>query len=916
MKGIHNVASQGALSAREIDNDTMRVFSRTRAYGSDYSRGKHDLHQTGSPLGYSQRETLASQDSLMRSVGFRDQETLKEDTHGLLGFSKAYGLDTGVSTDLYRSLYQKGAVDQGDFKELSRIMGGSIKANDMVGREDEQLRALTRIEDSLTRGRINVSSNEFKHLAQIQANLSEYNKNLRGDQGADFLEKASTLFDPMDERMLRLVGYGGDLGYGPEALLEAQKLLERGLTNPEALQNIVKNADKYIPGGFDSTTMRLLLTRSFGFSTDQSDSLIGAVNDGAFDEAINIASLDQTDDILKEDIEPSKVLSREQYELNREYSQQLVGDKLNHITDILKDIYNELSPTTQAGVTMAGEGLKWGATGFGAGALGKGVLNRLTGKGTKEVAKKGAASLLSTGALDVTKATHLTTGVTTALKAGTHGFRAYREYQEGNKRGTAGEVGAAVGTIGGGLAGAKIGATIGTAIAPGLGTAVGTVIGGGIGTAGAFLGGKFGRGVGETTYDLVTGEKKGFSTVSSAAEEEDPSSHEILTERKKEENLIKEERLIHFEEEVFETVLNEMKGLKDGSAFHSQAGRGKSLQDIQDKFNSLSSDAQGYISQRDAALGGGGMGGFALSSGGVAPAEGDYIGKVSKKYEVGERGNAGTISNTRGDYGGKSYGIPQFSTKTGSAKTFVNSLSGTNFGRFFQGAGNPGSASFDRAWKNAYNSDPTGFAHAQQSHAYKTFTETWMKQAKAKTGIDFSRSRMLQEAAFSTSIQNGPNSMNTLPRDLNPRMSDREIVTKIYNHKRDNVGTLFRSSSKSVQRAVANRYNRELPDLLALGDQPAIRAYAVGTDYVTHDQAAFLHKGEAVLPRHEATEYRQRRTDGGMGGEINLNITVNADPTGENREMIEKIKLAVEQAISQLQQNNEPINRSFVRKPV
>ena len=53
-----------------------------------------------------------------------------------------------------------------------------------------------------------------------------------------------------------------------------------------------------------------------------------------------------------------------------------------------------------------------------------------------------------------------------------------------------------------------------------------------------------------------------------------------------------------------------------------------------------------------------------------------------------------------------------------------------------------------------------------------------------------------------------------------------------------------------------------------------------------------------------------------MGGEINLNITVNADPTGENQEMIEKIKSAVEQAISQLQQNNEPINRSFVRKPV
>jgi hypothetical protein len=48
------------------------------------------------------------------------------------------------------------------------------------------------------------------------------------------------------------------------------------------------------------------------------------------------------------------------------------------------------------------------------------------------------------------------------------------------------------------------------------------------------------------------------------------------------------------------------------------------------------------------------------------------LGLKASKYESDL--NPGAISNTSGDYGGKSYGAWQFSSKTGSLNSFVNWL--------------------------------------------------------------------------------------------------------------------------------------------------------------------------------------------------------------------------------------------------
>src|SRR5262249_8761691 len=51
------------------------------------------------------------------------------------------------------------------------------------------------------------------------------------------------------------------------------------------------------------------------------------------------------------------------------------------------------------------------------------------------------------------------------------------------------------------------------------------------------------------------------------------------------------------------------------------------------------------------------LAGFGLSAGAAE------LGWLSKKYEVGAKGNAGTISSGKGDPGGQSYGLYQLTTK-------------------------------------------------------------------------------------------------------------------------------------------------------------------------------------------------------------------------------------------------------------
>ena len=192
-----------------------------------------------------------------------------------------------------------------------------------------------------------------------------------------------------------------------------------------------------------------------------------------------------------------------------------------------------------------------------------------------------------------------------------------------------------------------------------------------------------------------------------------------------------------------------------------------------------------------------------------------HLGSVSAKYESGKRG-AGTISSGKGDHGGKSYGIYQLASKTGTLQKFIK-MSG--FANDFAGL-SPGSQAFDDKWKQLANNP--NFADAQHNFIKITHYVPAI-DALRKAGFDVSKKgRAVHEAIYSTAVQYGPARVAKFFReamagkDFNS-MSDADIVSALQDYKYNNVDVHFASSSQAVRDSIRkNRIPNEKADLLKI----------------------------------------------------------------------------------------------------
>ncbi|SET36030.1 LysM peptidoglycan-binding domain-containing protein [Stigmatella erecta] len=205
--------------------------------------------------------------------------------------------------------------------------------------------------------------------------------------------------------------------------------------------------------------------------------------------------------------------------------------------------------------------------------------------------------------------------------------------------------------------------------------------------------------------------------------------------------------------------------------------------------------------------------------GGSVPAD---LGALSRKYEA---TGPGTVSTGKGDKGGVSYGSYQFSSKSGSAKEFVNGLKNTypEYHKALAGK-TPGSPEFTAAWKDLAKKDPEGFFKAQHDAIARTHHGPAVADIQKTTGLDVTtRSKTLQDVAWSTAVQHRNNSDDVFKAALKgkdpSKMSDEEIIKAVYAERgrRNEGGELvhFSSSSRGMQEGVANRFKNESKDALA-----------------------------------------------------------------------------------------------------
>lgn len=867
-KGALSYFSNNAKQAAAFEKRSLDVYNRLGAYGNDFNKARSGATNLGKKYGFDTGEVIGLQDSIARG-GFRSTADLASTSEDFMKTKLAFGIDANSLAYDYAGLRKRNL--QGlSAEDYTNTIGTNIAAGGMKGREDEVARSLADITDTITRGKLEVSSDDFKVAAGLQAQLARQNPALKGEKGAELISKMQNGFNEHDMTTLRLFGYGGELGYGKKGLMAATKRAEKGLSDPEGAKAFYNNLQRETGGDKD---MAVMYTKQ----------IMGLSNTEEAEEVLKLLSQDSLESYKKANEQygkggdkeknldfatSSKALSNFNYELERASANLASGNVYNAGTSPLKKAYNALPQPLQSGLNIAGtvvagatmgkvvgsvpKLLAKGLKGAGGGTEAASGISKFLpgllkgGKGTAE-GVEGAAKGLEGASKAVGAASKLSKAAKVAGKVagtaavvadvGIHGYEAYKSLKKGDYTGASEAVGGGVGSVAGGL----IGGALGTLIPiPGVGTTVGAMAGG---VAGEWLGRKAGKALAPTTV----------------------YADEIHKERKDKDLVGRQELVVKREENILDRIeagdmfnINiDNKGLEG-----KKANTGQGIQAKSD-----------YALARENALNALNGGPMAGGVGGVDGPSGPLTGD----------GNSQKIWNY---FKGKGF------SNAGIAGIMANLYHESGYDPAIkQIGGGPGRGLAQ--WEGPRFTALQEFARGRS----KSWTDL-------QTQLDFIMHEMKtnHSASFINSFKTSNDAYQSAANFEN------QFEKPKHNHNAQR-GATARKIFEENKTNVANNSN------LGQSAKKNVSAYAVGTDRVTEDQLAYLHKDEAVLNKHDAKSYRERTETSTNTGTLNINLNIQGGT--EFPDLTEKFKEMIILAAKQLSNNNQQfkLNQVYQRRP-
>ncbi len=94
------------------------------------------------------------------------------------------------------------------------------------------------------------------------------------------------------------------------------------------------------------------------------------------------------------------------------------------------------------------------------------------------------------------------------------------------------------------------------------------------------------------------------------------------------------------------------------------------------------------------------------------------------------------------------------------------------------------------------------------------------------------------------------------------------------------IGNAASSITGSIQQANSNMKRSQ------------VKAYAVGTNYVDRDQLAYIHEGEAIIPKHKNPFAQGEGFKGNIGGGDTIILNVNMDEVSDVQRLVDTVKKA------------------------
>lgn len=207
---------------------------------------------------------------------------------------------------------------------------------------------------------------------------------------------------------------------------------------------------------------------------------------------------------------------------------------------------------------------------------------------------------------------------------------------------------------------------------------------------------------------------------------------------------------------------------------------------------------------------------------GTSAAADQPLGKLSEKYESGNRGPA-TVSTGKGDPGGVSYGTYQLASKVGRADEFVKRY----YPEEFKGL-KGGTDEFTKKWEELAEKDPKGLRANEHAFIKETHYDPQVKKLEKSLQLDVSkRSAALRDVVWSVAVQHGPGT-DVIVVAVEPLLkgaklddvTDEAMIRAIYAERgrKDKDGKLvrFKRVGDNLIPGLTRRFENELKDALEM----------------------------------------------------------------------------------------------------
>nr|DAP04697.1 MAG TPA: bacteriocin [Herelleviridae sp.] len=370
-----NVVSTAKNWQRESQSGQKLAF---QSYGStlwydDFGKARQSAYDNGSPYGYSADESMQASNAYLNRAGVtgstleEQQQNHKTDMNAILRTSKAWGIDEGYMANTTGYMASIGVTNGGDAQKFANILSQSIVDAQMTGREDEQLQVLEEIADTLSGRASTVSGDNLTGMLNMYNALVDQNENLKGSRGGNIVSTAAEVAASGDQSLDILAGFGTQYT-GLSGKLELRRLSEN---DPEQYWKQVYQNYTQMYGTDNLDPLINKMSKSLG-SVTKADDLIAswqALNNGGYDASQTdegeLATSERVNNYLD-----SSLAGSEKMDNAWDNTKQNVGDVVTAVKGGIGNWYSNLSPGWQTAVGVGSTALG----GIGVPALiGKGI---------------------------------------------------------------------------------------------------------------------------------------------------------------------------------------------------------------------------------------------------------------------------------------------------------------------------------------------------------------------------------------------------------------------------------------------------------------------------------------------------------------------------------------------------------------